>query len=265
MSTGSAVESFASQPMQKVVPAYLYAQYSDDENLQAFIDAFNAIAQGYLNWYINTPLAVYTSDAIYGPLLDLVAANIYGLTRPIVSSLNVHESGFYGNDGYGFGSAYAMAEIVESGTAYVATDDVFKRVMTWTLWKGLQEIQVSIDWMKKRIARFLYGVNGSDAPVSDMQNISIVPSMYLQMAGYGESTDSYGWGPAYGEGQQVQTRTIDLTITLPNIPMAKIFAALLDQGYLPMPTQVNWTVDVGGSLISGGFVLDEDALNTGTL
>ncbi|MGC9216164.1 hypothetical protein, partial [Acidithiobacillus sp.] len=223
MSAGD-IESFATVPLQTVIPAYLYDQYNDDETLQAFIDAFNAMGQGYLDWYLNTPLAVYTSDAIVGPLLDVTAMNIYGLTRPVVSSLSIHESGFYGDDGYGFGSAYGMASVDETGTAYAATDDVFKRVMTWILWRGFDGMQMSIEWMKKRIARFLYGVNGSDVPVSDTNNISIVPSMYMQMAGYGEGLDGYGWGPAYGEGQQVSTRSIALAVTLPDIPMANTFA-----------------------------------------
>ncbi len=45
------IESFDTQPLQQVVPSYIYDQYSDDDDLLAFAESFNAIAQGYLDWF----------------------------------------------------------------------------------------------------------------------------------------------------------------------------------------------------------------------
>ena len=50
------IESFNTQPLPNVIPAYVYDQYSDDENVQGFFEVLNAMAQGYLDWFNQTPL-----------------------------------------------------------------------------------------------------------------------------------------------------------------------------------------------------------------
>ena len=75
------------QPLQQVLPAYLYQEYADDPNLQAFFAALNVLAAVYLRWYNATPLGLYTSPNITGPLLDWIAAGIYGVERPVFASL----------------------------------------------------------------------------------------------------------------------------------------------------------------------------------
>jgi hypothetical protein len=66
------IESFATLPLQQVIPSYLFLEYSDDQDLQAFVASFNSLAQGYLDWFRNTPLGLYTSPNITGPLLDWI-------------------------------------------------------------------------------------------------------------------------------------------------------------------------------------------------
>src|ERR1035437_1654445 len=68
--------------LQKILPAYVYQQYSDDDNIQAFNSAFNGVAQNYLDWFNSINLPIYTGSQIAGPLLDWVAEGIYGLRRP---------------------------------------------------------------------------------------------------------------------------------------------------------------------------------------
>jgi hypothetical protein len=70
------IESFNTTPLQQTIPSYLYAQYSDDENLQAFVDAYNSLSQGYLDWFNSRPLGLYTSPNIAGPLLDWVGQGV---------------------------------------------------------------------------------------------------------------------------------------------------------------------------------------------
>lgn len=159
------VESFASSPLQQNIPSYLYWQYSDDENLQAFVDAFNSIAQGYLDWFNRTPLGLYTSPYISGPLLDWVANGVYGIARPILSSTAVSHRAGYNANAYNT-IAYDGQYYSSTQTTSIATDDIYKRVLTWHLYKGDGQ-QFCMQWLKNRISRFLNGVNGSDWPVLD--------------------------------------------------------------------------------------------------
>ncbi len=52
----------------KTIPSFLYQQYADDENLQAFVASYNEMAQEYVDWYNQISLPVYTLQS--GGLLD---------------------------------------------------------------------------------------------------------------------------------------------------------------------------------------------------
>lgn len=164
-------------PLQQILGSYLYWQYSDDEDLQAFVAAFNALAQSYLDWFNQTPLAVYTSDGISGLLLDWIGLGIYGIARPVLSTNATSVRGAYAQNAYAT-LAYATLQYTASGTASLSTDDIYKRVLTWHLYRGDGQ-QFSIFWLKRRIARFLLGVNGSDADVlSNPPSVSVSGSTY---------------------------------------------------------------------------------------
>jgi len=156
-------ESFSTLPLQKQLGAYCYQQYADDPNIQAFFAAYNNIAQGYLDWFNNTPLGVYTSPAIAGPLLDWVGEGVYGIARPVLTSSVITKIAGYNSAPYNTVPYNGML-FSETGTAAVATDDIYKRVLTWHLYRGDGQ-QFSIFWLKNRINRFLNGVNGADWPV----------------------------------------------------------------------------------------------------
>ena len=76
----------AQTSIQTILRAYVYQQYADDDNIQAFNSAYNIMAQAYLDWFNDTPLPIYTDGAIYDSLLDWVAAGVYGLIRPSLPS-----------------------------------------------------------------------------------------------------------------------------------------------------------------------------------
>ena len=59
--------------LQAIIPAYVYQQYADDDDIQAFNSAYNNTAQSYLNWFTGIELPIYTSSTINGALLDWVA------------------------------------------------------------------------------------------------------------------------------------------------------------------------------------------------
>ena len=157
--------------LQNILPSYLYLQYQDDDNLQAFVDAFNAQAQEYLDWFYNISLPVYTSPTISGSLLDWVAQGIYGMPRPVLATgvnknlgpYNTWELNQIQIDG---------SQVINSGQYYLTNDDLFKRCLTWNLFKGDGDT-MNVVWLKKRFMRFLTGANGVDPGIADTSPISV--------------------------------------------------------------------------------------------
>ncbi|VFS51405.1 hypothetical protein [Budvicia aquatica] len=66
----------------KIIPAYPFIQYNDDENVVAFFNAYNTMAQQYLEAFNSLGLPCWTSPLITGYLLDWIAHGIYGELRP---------------------------------------------------------------------------------------------------------------------------------------------------------------------------------------
>jgi hypothetical protein len=210
------IESFSTLPLQQVINSYLYIQYNDDPALQAFVDAYNSIAEGFFDWFKATPLSVYTLPAINGPLLDWVALGLYGIARPLISTFATVSGGPF--DSNTFSSfAFDSRKIVSPGTAQLANDDIYKRVMTWILYLGDGK-QTTIDWLKKRIARFLFGPGGTDISLDLIQQISI---------------------------SVTQTASPTYLITIPNSQISQLMNIFLEQGILPMPQQIAYTITIG--------------------
>ncbi|WP_261505714.1 hypothetical protein [Burkholderia multivorans] len=157
------IESFGTQPLQTIIPSYLYKEYQDDPSLQAFVDSFNGLSQGYLDWFNQTPLGLYTSPFISGPLLDWIGNGIYGMPRPVLSTQS--STNIAGFDSAAFNKVAFNGYIrTSSGTAELANDDIYKRAMTWNLYRGDGQM-FTMGWLKNRVSRFINGVNGTDYPV----------------------------------------------------------------------------------------------------
>jgi hypothetical protein len=161
-----AIESFSTLPLQNVIPSYLFAQYSDDQDLQAFVASFNSLSQGYLDWFNQTPLGLYTSPNINGPLLDWIGNGIYGIPRPVLSNQTSTVTAGYNATPYNTLVPYDGANFSSSGSSALASDDIYKRAMTWDLYRGDGQM-FSMGWLKNRVNRFLNGANGSDYAVLD--------------------------------------------------------------------------------------------------
>src|SRR5690348_2560014 len=128
-------ESFQSLPLQAVIKSYLYKEYSDDDDLQAFVDSFNEITQGYLDWFNSTALSVYTSPSISGALLDWIGLGIYGMPRPVLATSD--QQTFAGYDERTYNTIpYNDLTLISSGTAQVASDDIYNRALTWNLYRS---------------------------------------------------------------------------------------------------------------------------------
>ncbi len=144
------------------LPSYLYKEYEDDDSLQAFVIAYNQLTQEYVDWFNSINLPIYTQPQIYGLLLDWVAGGIYGIKRPVLSSGRPLVVGPYNTAYYNQrGAALNAVERIGPVNVTATSDDVFRRIITWHFYKGDGKY-MDVRWLKRRVARFLFGANGTD-------------------------------------------------------------------------------------------------------
>lgn len=203
----------ANPTIQHTIGAYLYVQYNDDDDMQSFVAAYNAYSQAYLDWFNTILLPIYPNGTISGSLLDWVALGLYGIARPGLPT--------EGTAGKGPFNTYALNSLPFNGSvpavtqAYYATsDDTFKRIITWLFYKGDGRV-FSVRWLKRRIARFLNGINGTDYNIDQTYDISVTFT-----------------------GPQA------VTIEVPTSAQAVILQAAIDAGVLELPFQIVWTVNL---------------------
>lgn len=201
--------------LQAIIPAYIYQEYNDDQNIQAFAYAYNLIAQAYLDWINNINLPIYTGSQIVGSLLDWVAAGLYGIVRPVLAST-------VNGDFTGPFNTYQLSQIAinetfgsSTSTIFPVTDDIFKRIITWAFYKG-DGTTFNAWWLKRRVARFLAGANGTDYS-GPLTQISV---------------------------KYPGNAVITITITEGGIPLtlAPTLQAAILTGVLPLPFQYTYSV-----------------------
>lgn len=228
------------QPLTKIAGAYLYDEYATDPDINAWWQSRNSLTQGYLNWWNSTPLGLYTSNQVTGALLDWIGQGIYGLPRPIVSTERTgFTAGLNANPLNSLalnGSIYSV-----SGIAEPASDGIYKQFLTWWLWRG-DGMVMNTNWLKRRVMRFVTGVNGSDMAVG-----AVPPSIVV-------SGDT-------------------ITITIQSSSMATIMQDFLNSGLLLMPfiytpsvvfTQNYEITNEAGTLLTNeaGLTLETDGVYT---
>jgi len=199
--------------LTQAIPAYLYTQYNDDADLQALVDADNTLVQQYVDAFNQINLPVYTSDTISGSLLDWVGQGIYDIARP---ALPVgHDSTIGPLNTWALNTIpFNQQKVISGTTFYVVNDDIYKRCMTWALYKGDGK-QFSINWLKRRCLRFLTGTNGTSPWIGETYDIGVSFS-----------------------GTSV-------TITVHNsssYDQAAVFQAAIESGALETPFQFSFTV-----------------------
>ena len=199
----------------KVIPSYLYTQYADDEDLQTFVAVQNSLTQQYIDWFNQTPLPVYTDAAISGLLLDWIAAGLYGLRRPTLSSGKYKTLGPL-NTVTPNTFALNASKKISSGTYFATNDDIFKRCLTWAFYKADGKT-FSIRWLKRRVMRFLAGTNGTSDTIAETDQISVTFT-----------------GPA--------EVTITILAGAIDVSTAEIFKEAVDSGALEMPFQFTFVV-----------------------
>jgi hypothetical protein len=231
-----------------VLPSYLYVEYNDDDDLQAFVASYNAIAQGYVSWFVNTPLAVYTSASIFGMLLDWIAAGIYGMIRPALSSGQSRDLGPL--------NTYTPNELALNHRKRIGptdvtatTDDIFKRIMTWNFYKGDGNV-FNARWLKRRVMRFLIGTSGTAPNIDQTYAISVT---------FGKGVIAIritvGTRKVIGGALPNRFRPNNMTINhllssftpspYPPFPFGTVLKEAMDSGALIVPFQYQIAVSVG--------------------
>lgn len=155
----------------QTIKSYLYVEYNDDADLQALVDAYNTLQQQFVDLFNAINLPIYTGPLISGDLLDWVGQGIYDIKRP---ALPVgHDSVIGPLNTWALNTIPFNTRRVLSGTTYyVVNDDIYKRCMTWALYKGDGK-HFTIRWLKRRTLRFLNGVNGTDPAFDNTYDISV--------------------------------------------------------------------------------------------
>jgi len=197
---GVAGQAIAGQPIVTETTSYI----------QSFFTAYNNTSQTYLDNINQLNLPVYTN--LIAPLLDWVATSLYGLERPSLGAgitanvLSVYDTTPYNT------VPYSSSTYSNGSTIYLVNDDYYKRILTWNFYRG-DGYQYNTDWLKRRVKRFLYGVNGISPNIQNTYEISV----------------TYTSGSA-------------ITITIPNVSASPIFSSAVAAGVLSLPFQYTYTV-----------------------
>lgn len=194
--------------LQQTLPAYVYEQYYDDDNVSAFFAALNQLQQAYVDSFNSLNLPIYTG--LSGALLDWVGTNLYGLPRPALSSGNVQIIGPFNS--YVFNSVpFNDYEVIGSNPVVATSDDTYKSILTWHFYKGDGKY-FSIRWLKRRVMRFITAVDGVSQPIDNTYPVSVT----------------------FSDG------TVVITLSV----YAPLFQEAIQSNVLEVPFQFSWTVDI---------------------
>lgn len=232
--------------LASIIPSYLYQQYSDDADLQAFVATYNALGQQYVAWFNSINLPIYTGNLITGSLLDWVAKGLYGIVRPSLASGRNRNIGAFNT--YTFNSvAFNAFKKIGPQNISVTSDDIFKRVITWEYFKGDGKY-VNVRWIKRRIIRFLYGVNGTNFNADQTYRVSIsfgVGSQINITITQGKRTVTKSLAFNKSTFNSLPFNGIKSTyVAYPLIPNTAILEEALNAGVLELPFQYEYVVNV---------------------
>ena len=240
-------DPWTQQTLSSVLPAYLYEEYSDDDSVRAFVDAYNSIVQNYVDAFNAINLPIYTAVQIVSALLDFIALNLYNQVRPVLSSNSLYVEGTLGTVTLGDFVPLGEEIIINDSTYMSVSDDIFKRIITWNFWRG-DGPYFTIRWLKRRIMRFLIGENGTAPNIDQTYDISVSFSddtFFINITGLTATMitgdlfglEQPGIGPALG--------TITATVASnPVPPLLPILKEAIEQGVLLLPFQKSFVVNI---------------------
>jgi hypothetical protein len=174
----------------------------------------DVMAQDYVTWFATASLPIYTLQS--GDLLDWVASGLYGVLRPNLQSAP-------------------------------ASDDVFKRCMMWSQYKGDGK-QFNIRWLKRRLQRWLDTVDGIPKTVDQTYQISITfgaPNIvYINIL---QGTLTTIGGIEFNQSQFNTMQLNELDFDIANYVDTTLSATLRDainSGILELPFQYTYVVGI---------------------
>jgi hypothetical protein len=231
------------------IPSYPYKEYDDDPFAAPFFAAYNQVAQDYVDTVNALNLPIYTGANINGLLLDWVGGGIYGFPRPTI--------GGAGTPGVGTLNTYQLNALTlntltrgTAGVAQTASDDIYKRCLTWHIFKG-EGKYFTIKSLKRRVMRFLLGTNGTAPNIDQTYQISVSfgPNHEVTIRFINELIQTL---------RSAQLNTFQLNTTLLNssvnqitllnpLPFEQVFQDAVLSGALELPFQYNWEVVITGS------------------
>jgi hypothetical protein len=230
--------------LSNIIPSYLYKEYADDDDLQAFVSAYNALAQGYASWFADVPLGVYTNSAISGALLDWVAEGLYGMQRPALSSGKNRNVGPFNTWPYNT-IPYDRFKRLGPANVQIANDDVFKRCLTWNFYRG-DGMVFSVPWLKRRVMRFLLGANGSAPNIDATTPVSVTYGPGVVSIRLNVGTRQVTGGAVYNRFAWNTTAYNALrTVFMPGpnpLPFENVLQEAVASGVLQLPFQLTVTV-----------------------
>lgn len=233
-------------PAEKFLYAYAYEQYRDDANVVAFFRVYTQIGQSYLDALNALDLPIYSGPNLTGELLDWVLVGLYGIDRPALPMSGAYAIGSYGT--YTYGSlSYGARHIVNPSTFYQTTDDIYKRLATWALYKGDGRV-FDIRWLKRRIIRFLTGVDGTDGVTDQTYQVSVTVVGSLVTIRIYEGLRSVTGGAIYGRfsyGTKYYGQLDSNYVKYSSLDLAGILKSAIDSGVLELPFQFTYDVVVG--------------------
>ena len=156
--------------LTSLLPQYLYLQYRDDMNVQAFVDAYNEYAQEYFDSFNGLEIQNYLNKS--GSALDWVGQGLYGISRTTLATYSQNRNGAYNTTPYNTIPYNGGGVSSVFGTTYVVDDELYKRIITWHFFKGDGKT-FTIRWLKRRVIRFLLGENGTFPTADQMQQVGV--------------------------------------------------------------------------------------------
>ena len=220
-------------------PSYQYWQYSDDQDVKDLFFSINELLKANYDAINNWQPLIYTD--FQGIQLDYVALGVYGFSRPVitvgdyvpafssVADTQIHDI---------IPTDYYIAGV--SPDFMLCDDDAFKRLIMWHTYKGDGDI-FSIDWLKRRIKRFIE--TDIFNAVNDTHDISIgTPPRKMSAGGSGCDAFLHDKRPTdltVNSSSMViddgNIWTITIYTTTQTARLANIFKWMLAGGFLDTP------------------------------
>jgi hypothetical protein len=129
----------------------------------------------------------------------------------------------------------------------VTSDDIFKRIMTWNFYKG-DGMVFSARWLKRRVVRFLTGVDGSAPNVDETYNVSVTFGGGIVSIRLAVGTRTVLGGALFNRHgfNRVPFNSL-LTKFIPGpvqYPLASVLKEAVESGALELPFQYHFVVSL---------------------